>query len=85
MKKVTKKMSDGMRSKYRFDYTASKPNRFAPQIKEGSVAVLLDPDVAAVFVDSKSVNQFLRAVIAAMFEAPKSRKKRTTPKRDVSS
>jgi len=74
-----------MRSEYRFDYAASKPNRFAPEIKEGSVAVLLDPDVASVFRNSESVNQLLRAVIAALITAPRPRKKRAAPKRDVSS
>jgi hypothetical protein len=80
-----KKTSDGMRSEYRFDYSASKPNRFASQIKEGSVAVLLDPDVALVFNNSRSVNRFLRAVIAALIETPRPRKKHAATKRDVSS
>ena len=86
MKKSSpKKTSDRMRSEYRFDYPASKPNRFAPEIKEGSVAVLLDPDVASVFADSESVNRLLRAIIVAMIEAPRPRKKRVATKRDVSS
>jgi hypothetical protein len=85
MKKAPSKMaSDGTRSEYRFDYSKSKPNRFASQVKEGSVAVLLDPDVAAVFADSESVNKLLRAVTAALIGAPRSRKKRTAAKRDVS-
>jgi hypothetical protein len=54
---MKKKPSDRTRSEYRFDYSASKPNRFAPQIKEGSVAVVLEPDVAAVFADSESGEQ----------------------------
>lgn len=40
---------DKMRDEYRFDYTKAKPNRFAGRIKSGTVAVILDPDVAAVF------------------------------------
>lgn len=40
------KTSKGMRSEYRLDYSKSKPNRFAAQIKEGSVVVVLEPDVA---------------------------------------
>ncbi|HEV7428250.1 MAG TPA: BrnT family toxin [Thermoanaerobaculia bacterium] len=59
-----KKTSDGMRSEYRFDYSKSKPNRFASQIKEGSVVVVLEPDVASVFDNSETVNQVLRSVIA---------------------
>ena len=84
-KRSRKKESDGTRSEYRFDYSVSKPNRFASQIKEGSVAVLLDPDVASVFDNSESVNKLLRAVIAALIEAPRPRKKRAATKRDVSS
>jgi len=72
---MKKKTSDGTRSNYRFDYSASKPNRFASQIKEGSVAVVLEPDVAAVFADSESVNKLLCAVIAALIGSPKSGKK----------
>jgi hypothetical protein len=76
MKKASpKKTSDGMRSEYRFDYSKSKPNRFAAQIKNGSVAVLLEPDVASVFDNSESVNQLLRSVIAALPEDSKRKKK----------
>ncbi|MBV9068684.1 MAG: hypothetical protein JO093_21150 [Acidobacteria bacterium] len=66
----------GTRSEYRFDYSAAKPNRFAARIKEGSVAVLLEPDVASVFNNSESVNQLLRSVIAALPEGQPPRKKR---------
>jgi uncharacterized DUF497 family protein len=76
-----KKTSDGMRSEYRFDYSKAKPNRFASQIKEGSVAVLLEPDVASVFDSSESVNHLLRSVIAAVPKTPQPRKKRAA-KRD---
>jgi hypothetical protein len=79
MKKASpKKTSDGMRTEYRFDYSKSKPNRFAAQIKEGSVAVVLEPDVASVFGDSESVNHLLRSVIAALPEGPQPKRKRAT-------
>jgi hypothetical protein len=82
MKKESPKRGlDGTRSEYRFDYAAAKPNRFASRIKEGSVAVLLEPDVASVFNNSESVNQLLRSVIAALPEPPQPRKKRAA-KRD---
>lgn len=66
--KTTKKASkpDGMRSEYRFDYSQAKPNRFAAEYGKGSVAVVLDPDVASVFSSSESVNTLLRSVIAAL-------------------
>jgi hypothetical protein len=55
-----------MRKEYRFDYSRAKRNRFAEKMSEGVVAVVLEPDVAAVFKSSKAVNALLRSVIAAM-------------------
>jgi hypothetical protein len=55
-----------MRKEYRFDYSRAKPNRFAEKMPEGVVAVVLEPDVAAVFKSSEAVNALLRSVIAAM-------------------
>jgi len=51
-------------SEYRFDYSKSKPNRFAAAMSGGTIAVVLDPDVAAVFKSSKTVNALLRSVIS---------------------
>jgi hypothetical protein len=51
---------------YRFDYRKAKPNRFASRAKPGSRAVILDPDVAAVFSTPGSVNAVLRALIETM-------------------
>ena len=69
MKKMSarkkKRQAEGLRSEYRFDYSKSKPNRFAAKIAEGSVVVVLEPDVAAVFKSSEAVNAFLRSVISA--------------------
>ena len=59
-----------MRKEYRFDYRRAKPNRFAEKVSQGVVAVILEPDVAAVFKSSEAVNALLRSVIAAM-PAPK--------------
>jgi hypothetical protein len=57
---------DALRSEYRFDYSKSRPNRFAAKMSEGTVAVVLEPDVAAVFKSSEAVNALLRSVILAM-------------------
>ena len=54
-----------MRREYRFEYRKSRPNRFAPLMKGGTVAVVLDPDVASVFRSPESVNSLLRSVISA--------------------
>ena len=64
-KKKTKE-EDALRSEYRFDYSQSKPNRFARKMSQGSVAVVLEPDVAAVFKSSEVVNALLRSIISAM-------------------
>ncbi len=55
---------DELAREYRFDYRKAKPNRFAQQ--DGSRAVILAPDVAAVFQDAEAVNAVLRALIATM-------------------
>lgn len=55
-----------MRSEYQFDYKRAKPNRFAERMTEDALAVVLEPDVAAVFQSSEAVNALLRSVIAAM-------------------
>ena len=55
-----------LRSEYRFDYSKSKPNRFAAKMSKGTVAVVLEPDVAKIFRSSEVVNALLRSIIAAM-------------------
>ena len=54
-----------LKREYRFDYSKSRPNRFADTVARDAVVIVLDPDVAAVFNDSTRVNSFLRAAIAA--------------------
>ena len=57
-------MDDDLLPEYDFDYGKAKPNRFV--LKEDQQAVILDPDVAKYFRDSKSVNRVLRAIIMNM-------------------
>lgn len=64
--KRPRKTKDEMRAEYRFDYAKARSNRFADRMKNGAVAVILDPDVAAIFGSSKAVNAFLRSVIATL-------------------
>ena len=54
-----------LKPEYRFDYSKAKPNRFAAKMTEGTVVVVLEPDVAAIFNSSEAVNSFLRSVISA--------------------
>lgn len=58
--------TSGLRAEYHFDYTKAKPNRFAERTRPGSVAILLDPDVARVFRSAEAVNTVLRALVTTM-------------------
>src|SRR5262249_43813029 len=64
--KETPETEPDMLPEYRFDYGKARPNRFASRLKQGSRAVVLDPDVAAVFSTTDSVNAVLRALIQTM-------------------
>ena len=61
--KLSSAEKDDLLTEYRFDYRKAKPNRFAVG---SSHAVVLDPDVAAVFSTPESVNAVLRALIETM-------------------
>lgn len=63
-------MTDELRAEYDFDYTKAKPNRFATELTKGGRLVVLDPEVAAVFPQSESVNAVLRALLATMPDRP---------------
>ena len=56
--------ADDLRAEYELDYTRSRPNRFAAETRGTVVAVALEPDVAAVFGTSESVNRALRSMIS---------------------
>ena len=77
MKKTNRnrKVADEMRAEYRFDYSQSRPNRFASRMTGDVIAVVLEPDVAKVFGSSKSVNRALRSVLAARHVARRSKRK----------
>ena len=64
--KARARQSNGLHPEYPFDYTKAKPNRFADRMQTGSLAVVLDPDVAQVFQNAESVNAVLRALLATM-------------------
>ena len=76
--KAVPRASDDLRSEYSFDYSKAKANPYAAQLKGRTVAVVLEPDVAAAFPNSKAVNRQLRAVVAAV--PRRSAKTRRSPK-----
>ena len=63
-------MADELRGEYQFDYSKAKPNRFAAKLKKGGRLVVLDPEVAAAFAGSESVNAVLKALLQTMPEKP---------------
>ena len=64
--KAVRDVSEDLRSEYVFDYSKAKKNPYAARLKGRTVAVVLEPDVAAAFPDSKAVNRQLRAVVRAV-------------------
>jgi len=75
VRKKRQSPQDTLRSEYRFDYGKSTPNRFAAKMSQGTVAVVLEPDVAAVFKSSEAVNALVRSVISAMPESESKRRR----------
>lgn len=62
MKKVSKSKSEpDLRQEY--DFSRAVRGKYAKRFGEGTNVVVLDPDVARVFSDSKSVNGALRALM----------------------
>jgi hypothetical protein len=53
---------DDMLTEYHFDYSKARPNRFAKGIAEGSLIVVLEPELAQVFKTSEQVKAILRAI-----------------------
>ena len=62
----SRETADDLRAEYELDYARSRPNRFASKMSGTVVAVTLEPDVAAVFDTSESVNRALRSVISTL-------------------
>ena len=53
-------MAENIRPEY--DFTGAQQGKYADRFAEGSNVVVLDPDVAALFSSSESVNKALRAL-----------------------
>ena len=45
-----------------YDFGDARPNKYAARFTAGSMVVVLEPDVAAVFPDAGQVNEALRAL-----------------------
>jgi len=77
-RKTVRNSSDDLRPEYVFDYSKAKANPYAARLKGRTVAVVLEPDVAAVSPSSKAVNTQMRAVDAAV---PRRSRKRLAPRK----
>jgi hypothetical protein len=63
MKKTpTKRRTIEMRAEY--DFSTGVRGAYTDRYRSGTNVVLLDPDLAVAFPDSKSVNDALRALVA---------------------
>jgi hypothetical protein len=72
MKKARRKPAkDEMRAEY--DFSKAVRGKYASRMGRTTTLVILEPDVAAVFGTSESVNSALRALVA--IPVPKRRKK----------
>ena len=66
MRKPSRSVSEGsdeLRPEYRFDYSKARPNPYAARLKGQVVAVVLEPEVAAAFPTSDSINIALRSAM----------------------
>jgi hypothetical protein len=45
-----------------YDFSRSRPNKYASRYATGSIVVVLEPDVAAVFPSALEANEALRAL-----------------------
>ena len=80
MKKVKRKqtrssVADEVLPEY--DFSRSRPNKFASRFQAGSVVVVLDPDIAKVFPSAREVNEALRA-LAGVIRRSRTRTVRTS-------
>ena len=61
-KRPSKRSSVEVRGEY--DFSGGVRGKYVDQYRRGTNVVLLDPEVAEAFPDSKSVNDALRAILA---------------------
>ena len=64
MKDTSPGSVDELRPEYRYDYSEAVRGKYYKRLmEEGANVVVLDPDIAAVFRDSASVNEALRSLL----------------------
>jgi len=63
-----------------YDFSRARPNKYASRYAAGSIVVVLEPDVAAVFPGAGEANAALRALARII---QKHRPRRTTSRRSA--
>lgn len=56
-----------MRAEY--DFSGGVRGKYADRYRQGTNVVMLDPEIASAFLDSKSVNDALRAILKIAMRA----------------
>ena len=80
MRKVKSQAADDdMRAEY--DFSAAVRGKYYERFRQGSNVVLLEPDVAAAFPNSASVNQALRALASIARMSARVVRRASGPKR----
>ena len=62
MSEKSKKENAAHEMRAEYDFSEGQRGKYAARFKEGAIVVVLEPDVAAVFPNSESVNAALRKV-----------------------
>ena len=60
-----------------YDFSKGVRAKYAKRLRPGSTVIILEPDLAQVFGDSKQVNQTLRALLKAVPSRQRPARKRT--------
>ena len=77
MKKTRKQPPDGDTMRPEYDFSRGARGKYAARLPGDVTFVLLEPDVAAAYPDSQSVNRALRAILDAAPRRPRKARRRT--------
>ncbi len=61
-----------------YDFSRSRPNKYASRYKKGALVVTLDAEVAQVFQSAENVNETLRS-LARIIQADRNRQSNKAP------
>jgi hypothetical protein len=76
MRKVSSKRNSEEEMLPEYDFSQGVRGKYADRFTKDTIMVVLDPDVAAIFPDGKSVNMALRALGRAVPNRPRTSTRR---------